>query len=62
MKPHLRKCWVIPPAQNAEFVANMEDILELYRLPYDPKIPTVCMDEQPVQLIGETRKITWKTG
>lgn len=57
MKPHLRKCWVIPPAQNAEFVANMEDILEVYRLPYDPKIPTVCMDEQPVQLIGETRKI-----
>jgi len=57
LKPHLRKCWVIPPEQNAEFVANMEDILEVYRLPYDPKIPTVCMDEQPVQLIGETRKI-----
>lgn len=29
----------------------------MYCQPYDPKIPTVCMDEQPVQLIGETRKM-----
>lgn len=57
MKPHLRKCRVIPPEQNAGFVANMEDILDVYCLPYDPKIPTVCMDEQPVQLIGETRNV-----
>lgn len=57
MKPHLRKCWVIPPGQNAEFVANMEDILDIYCMPYDTKIPTICMDEQPVQLIGETRQI-----
>ena len=34
----------------------MEDILELYCLPYDPGVPLVCMDEQPVQLIKETRK------
>jgi len=34
----------------------MEDVLELYHLPYDPQIPMVCMDEQPVQLIKETRK------
>lgn len=34
----------------------MEDILEVYCLPYDPQIPLVCMDEQPVQLIGETRR------
>lgn len=31
----------------------MEDILETYALPYDPEIPTICMDEQPVQLLGE---------
>jgi hypothetical protein len=31
----------------------MEDMLELYRLPYNPLIPLVCMDEQPVQLTGE---------
>ena len=33
----------------------MEDILGLYCLPYDPNIPLVCMDEQPRQLIKETR-------
>ena len=33
----------------------MEDILELYHRPYDPEIPLVCMDEHPIQLIGETR-------
>jgi hypothetical protein len=35
----------------------MEDILELYRMPYDPNIPLVCMDEQPCQLIKETRTV-----
>lgn len=57
MRPHLYKCWVIPPDHNAGFVANMEDILDVYRLPYDPKVPNVCMDEQPVQLISETRRV-----
>jgi hypothetical protein len=52
----LRKCWVIPPAQSGEFVAHMEQVLELYQLPYDPNIPLVCMDEKPVQLIKETRQ------
>jgi len=33
----------------------MEDVLEVYRRPYDPLMPVVCMDEQPVQLIRETR-------
>jgi DDE superfamily endonuclease len=47
---------VIPPAQSGTFVAHMEDILELYHRPYDPQVPLVCMDEQPVQLIKETRQ------
>ena len=34
----------------------MEDILEIYALPYDPEIPMVCMDEQPYQLLGEERQ------
>ncbi len=34
----------------------MEDVLEIYHRPYDPKRPVVCMDEQPVQLIKETRQ------
>ena len=33
----------------------MEDVLEVYHRPYDPQRPVVCLDEQPVQLIGETR-------
>jgi len=46
---------VIPPKHNAEFVACMEDVLDIYERPYDSRFPVVCMDEQPVQLIGETR-------
>ena len=55
MKPHLIQRWCIPPTQDAQYVARMEDILDLYALPHDPRAPTVCMDEQPVQLIKETR-------
>ena len=43
--------WVIPPDSNAEFVACMEDVLAVYEKPYDPAVPVLCMDEQPVQLI-----------
>jgi DDE superfamily endonuclease len=46
---------VIPPDQNAEFVAAMEDVLEVYHRPYDPKRPVVCFDETSKQLIKETR-------
>lgn len=31
----------------------MEDVLEVYALPYDEKIPLICMDEKPYQLLGE---------
>ena len=48
--------WVIPPEADAEFVANMEDVLETYAKPYDPSCPVLCMDEQPVQLVNETRQ------
>ena len=47
--------WVIPPEANSEFVASMEEVLETYAQPYDPRFPVVCMDEQPVQLLKETR-------
>ncbi len=47
--------WVIPPDADAEFVAHMEEVLDIYEKAYDPACPVVCMDEQPVQLIGETR-------
>ncbi|MEM6613409.1 MAG: IS630 family transposase [Cyanobacteria bacterium P01_C01_bin.72] len=55
LKPHLKECWVIPPKENAEFVAAMENVLDIYQRPYDADYPVVCMDEQPVQLVKETR-------
>lgn len=46
---------MIPPLQNGDFVANMEKVLEVYKRPYDPRYPVVCMDESPKQLIKETK-------
>ncbi len=46
---------MIPPEQNADFVAAMENVLDVYRRPYNPSFPVVCMDETPRQLIRETR-------
>lgn len=34
----------------------MEDILDIYEMPYDPAVPVVCMDEKPYQLLGEVRE------
>ncbi|MGH7138917.1 MAG: IS630 family transposase [Pirellulales bacterium] len=48
--------WVIPPETDAEFVACMENVLDTYEKPHDPDCPVLCMDEQPVQLIKETRR------
>lgn len=46
---------MIPPEANAEFVCQMEEILELYTRPYDPDYPLVCLDESSKQLISEVR-------
>jgi hypothetical protein len=46
---------VIAPEASAAFVANMEDVLEVYQRPLDPKRPVVCLDETSKQLIVETR-------
>ena len=51
----MRKCWCIPPKQDAAFVACMEDVLEVYRRRYNPAFPVVCMDEKAYQLLGESR-------
>jgi len=48
--------WCIPPKQNAEFVARMEDVLAVYARPYAEEYPMVCMDEKPFQLVGERFK------
>jgi hypothetical protein len=46
---------VIAPQANAGFVANMEDVLEVYHRPHDPQRPVVCLDETSKQMIVETR-------
>ena len=46
---------MIAPEASAAFVANMEDVLEVYQRPVDPKRPLVCLDETSKQLIKETR-------
>lgn len=46
---------MIPPEQNGNFVANMEMVLDVYKRPFDRRLPVVCMDESPKQLIGETK-------
>jgi transposase len=55
LKPWRQKMWCIPKL-DAEFVARMEDILDLYAEPHDPTRPIISFDEKPVQLIGEVRK------
>ncbi len=47
--------WVIPPEGDGEFVAHMEDVLDVYSRPYDSQVPVLCMDEQPVQLVEEVK-------
>lgn len=46
---------MIPPKHNGEYVARMEDVLDVYERPHDVAAPVVCMDEMPVQLLKETR-------
>src|SRR6187551_322264 len=56
LQPHRRRMWCIPDKPSAEFVYHMEDVLEVYHRPYDPKRPGVCVDETFKQLVGETRE------
>jgi hypothetical protein len=46
---------VIPLDQNSSSIANMEMVLNVYKRPFDPQNPVICMDESPKQLIAETR-------
>ena len=55
MKPWLKEQWCIPPAADAEFVWHMEDVLDVYARPYDPRRPVVCLDETSRQLLAEAR-------
>ncbi|MCK5478827.1 MAG: IS630 family transposase [Methylococcales bacterium] len=56
IKPWQRKEWCIPARENADFVCAMENILDIYKQPYDKRFPVVCMDESSKQHLRETRK------
>jgi hypothetical protein len=56
LKPWLKQQWVIPPKASAAFVANMEDVLDVYAKPYDSSRPVVGVDEGGQQLIGDVRE------
>ena len=55
LKPWRKDMWCIPEVDGT-YVARMEDVLDLYAEPPDPKRPVVCFDESPTQLIGEVRQ------
>ena len=53
--PGKKKMWCIPEGQSADFACKMEDVLDVYKLPYDEQYPVVCMDELCKQLTTEKR-------
>jgi transposase len=55
LKPWRKDMWCIPQV-DGEFVARMEDVLDLYAEQPDPQRPVVCFDESPTQLIGAMRR------
>jgi len=55
LKPWRQKRWCVPRV-DGEYVARMEDVLDLYAEHPDPRRPVVCFDESPTQLIGEVRQ------
>ena len=54
LKPWRKDMWCIPKV-DAEYVARMEDVLDLYAETPNPMRPVICFDESPTQLIGEVR-------
>jgi transposase len=54
LKPWQEKMWCIAEL-NEEYIQRMEDVLDVYQRPYDPKHPVVCIDEKPVALFSDAR-------
>src|SRR5271156_5995525 len=55
LKPWRKDMWCIPKV-DGEYVARMENVLDLYAEVPNPQRPVVCFDESPTQLIGEIRQ------
>nr|WP_281169977.1 IS630 family transposase [Schleiferilactobacillus shenzhenensis] len=56
IKPHKSAYWALPARADAAFVANMEDVLDVYQRAYSAKLPVICFDEKPVVLHGDVLK------
>jgi hypothetical protein len=52
----LSEYWCLPKKQSGEFVARMEDVLDVYQQPYDAGAPLVCMDELSKALRSDSRE------
>lgn len=52
----MKAYWCIPPKQDADFVAHMEDVIDVYERPYCQELPVVCLDEKPYQLLGDVHR------
>jgi len=59
IKPWKHKMWCVPKVDD-EFIRCMEDVLEIYERPYDPKEPVICVDEKPIQLLDSFRPEAFK--
>jgi hypothetical protein len=53
LKPWRKERWCIPPERSAEFAGRMEDVLDVYTRPLDPRRPLVCLDEASTQLLAD---------
>jgi len=57
LKPWREKMWVVTDLDD-DYIANMEDVLEVYERPYDPQQPLICLDEKPITLHADVRPAT----
>ena len=57
LKPWQQKMWCVPKLDD-EFIERMEDVLDIYEMPYNVRIPVVCLDEKPVVLLDDKRPST----
>lgn len=60
-RPHRSDYWCLPAKGDAEFVACMEDVLNIYKMPYNYMFPVVYLYEKPYQLLGEAI-VSWAMG
>ncbi|MFZ9595830.1 MAG: IS630 family transposase [Bdellovibrionia bacterium] len=54
LKPWQEQMWYVPNI-DAEYVQRMEDVLDVYERPHNPKRPVICIDEKPIQLLSDCR-------